>query len=110
MMGYVQSCQTICTLQLQIKACYCIFGVVFQGSDSHPICPVMLGDARLASTFADEMLGKKSILPKEFLQLYDPAGVSKACIFAHFSHLCNLRVKFVQFRNLCAQYLQIIMQ
>lgn len=24
--------------------------------ENHPICPVMLGDARLASTFADEML------------------------------------------------------
>lgn len=24
----------------------------------HPICPVMLGDARLASVFADEMLSK----------------------------------------------------
>ncbi|CAF4446061.1 unnamed protein product, partial [Adineta steineri] len=24
--------------------------------DNHPICPVMLGDARLASQFADEML------------------------------------------------------
>lgn len=26
--------------------------------DNHPICPVMLGDARLASQFADAMLGK----------------------------------------------------
>lgn len=26
------------------------------GGMDHPICPVMLGDARLASTFADEML------------------------------------------------------
>lgn len=25
--------------------------------ENHPICPVMLGDARLASTFADQMLG-----------------------------------------------------
>ena len=25
--------------------------------DNHPICPVMLGDARLASIFADKMLG-----------------------------------------------------
>lgn len=25
--------------------------------DDHPICPVMLGDAKLASNFADEMLG-----------------------------------------------------
>lgn len=28
------------------------------GGMGHPICPVMLGDARLASTFADQMLGK----------------------------------------------------
>jgi len=26
--------------------------------DNHPICPVFLGDAKLASTFADKMLGK----------------------------------------------------
>ena len=25
--------------------------------DNHPICPVMLGDAKLASSFADKMLG-----------------------------------------------------
>lgn len=29
------------------------------GGMDHPICPVMLGDARLASQFADEMLGKR---------------------------------------------------
>lgn len=28
------------------------------GGENHPICPVMLGDARLASIFADEMLSK----------------------------------------------------
>ena len=27
-----------------------------QGDPDHPICPVMLGDAKLASAFADEML------------------------------------------------------
>jgi len=27
--------------------------------DNHPICPVMLGDARLASQFADEMLKRR---------------------------------------------------
>lgn len=32
-------------------------GFKLSGED-HPICPVMLGDARLASTFADEMLSK----------------------------------------------------
>ena len=28
-----------------------------QGDPEHPICPVMLGDARLASQFANKMLG-----------------------------------------------------
>jgi glycine C-acetyltransferase len=28
------------------------------GGEQHPICPVMLGDARLASQFADKMLCK----------------------------------------------------
>ena len=28
------------------------------GGENHAICPVMLGDARLASIFADQMLGK----------------------------------------------------
>lgn len=31
-------------------------GFTISGQD-HPICPVMLGDARLASQFADKMLG-----------------------------------------------------
>lgn len=31
-------------------------GFTLSGDPEHPICPVMLGDARLASTFADEML------------------------------------------------------
>ena len=31
-------------------------GFTVAGED-HPICPVMLGDARLASTFADLMMG-----------------------------------------------------
>lgn len=33
-------------------------GFKLSGDKEHPICPVMLGDARLASTFADEMLEK----------------------------------------------------
>lgn len=32
-------------------------GFTIAGND-HPICPVMLGDAKLASAFADEMLSK----------------------------------------------------
>ncbi|XP_041365455.1 2-amino-3-ketobutyrate coenzyme A ligase, mitochondrial-like [Gigantopelta aegis] len=31
-------------------------GFTISGDPEHPICPVMLGDARLASTFADQML------------------------------------------------------
>ncbi|VUZ49979.1 unnamed protein product [Hymenolepis diminuta] len=31
-------------------------GFTLSGDQSHPICPVMLGDARLAAQFADEML------------------------------------------------------
>ncbi len=30
----------------------------FQGDFEHPICAVMLGDARLAATFAERMLGR----------------------------------------------------
>ena len=31
-------------------------GFTVAGDPDHPICPIMLGDARLASEFADEML------------------------------------------------------
>jgi 7-keto-8-aminopelargonate synthetase-like enzyme len=31
-------------------------GFTLRGARDHPICPVMIGDARLASQFADEML------------------------------------------------------
>ena len=31
-------------------------GFTVGGDPDHPICPIMLGDARLASEFADEML------------------------------------------------------
>lgn len=34
-------------------------GFKIAGMD-HPICPIMLGDARLASVFADQMLSIKS--------------------------------------------------
>ncbi|CAH1787542.1 unnamed protein product [Owenia fusiformis] len=33
-------------------------GFTLTGDPDHPICPVMLGDAKLANTFADEMLGR----------------------------------------------------
>lgn len=32
-------------------------GFIIRG-DNHPICPVMLGDAKLASEFAEKMLGE----------------------------------------------------
>lgn len=35
---------------------YVVLFTILQG-DGHPITPVMLGDARLAVEFADEMLG-----------------------------------------------------
>jgi len=31
-------------------------GFIISG-DNHPICPVMLGDAKLAAIFADKMMG-----------------------------------------------------
>lgn len=31
-------------------------GFIISG-DNHPICPVMLGDAKLATKFADKMMG-----------------------------------------------------
>jgi glycine C-acetyltransferase len=33
-------------------------GFNIAGDDTHAICPVMLGDARLASEFADAMLSR----------------------------------------------------
>lgn len=42
------------------------------GGSAHPICPVMLGDARLASLMADEMLklGEDEMLPHQ-LSIYE---------------------------------------
>ena len=66
-----------------IIGCY----FVFQG-DAHPIVPVMLGDARLASDFADDMLEKGiyvigfsfPVVPKgERLGIYDNPLFLKAC-------------------------------
>jgi len=37
--------------------------------DNHPICPVMLGDAKLATTFADKMMGM-CIFHKYKISLY----------------------------------------
>lgn len=40
------------------------------GGSAHPICPVMLGDARLASVMADDMLklGEYKMLPHPLFQ------------------------------------------
>ena len=43
-------------LDLVHKLYVVLFTLILQG-DGHPITPVMLGDARLAVEFADEMLG-----------------------------------------------------
>lgn len=42
-------------------------GFILSG-ENHPICPVMLGDARLATTFADEMLSKSRHLLSSFFR------------------------------------------
>lgn len=47
--------------------------------DNHPICPVMLGDAKLASEFADKMLGKT--LPIKLIFKYKFLNFEKIVIF-----------------------------
>lgn len=42
------------SFRTQMKAA----GFTIAGDDTHAICPVMLGDARLASEFADAMLAR----------------------------------------------------
>lgn len=41
----------------------CLYACIssFKGDDCHPIVPVMLGDARLATEFADEMLSESVV-------------------------------------------------
>jgi glycine C-acetyltransferase len=40
--------------------------------ENHPICPVFIGDAKLASTFADDMIGNSlhSSLHKTFFDIF----------------------------------------
>ena len=58
-----------------VVKCVCVcLGQPTQGKD-HPIVPVMLGDARLATEFADEML-EKSIYVIGFSYPVVPKGLS----------------------------------
>lgn len=55
-------------------------GFTIAGND-HPICPVMLGDAKLASVFADKMLGK--IYKTHFINVNSARlpSMNKICFF-----------------------------
>lgn len=68
------------------------------GGSAHPICPVMLGDARLASVMADDMLklGETAVKPclrcfikctlSPFIQLYSP--LCPDLIEPHCRYIC----------------------
>ena len=51
-------------------------GFTLRGAMDHPICPVMLGDARLASEFADEML-KRNVYVVGFSFPVVPKGLAR---------------------------------
>lgn len=51
-------------------------GFTLRGAMDHPICPVMLGDARLAAEFADEML-KKGVYVIGFSFPVVPKGLAR---------------------------------
>jgi glycine C-acetyltransferase len=51
-------------------------GFTLRGAYDHPICPVMLGDARLASEFADEML-KRGVYVVGFSFPVVPKGLAR---------------------------------
>ncbi|VDK64651.1 unnamed protein product [Anisakis simplex] len=55
------------------------------GNPSHPICPVMLGDARLAATFADEML-KEGIYVIGFSYPVVPKGAARIRVQISAAH------------------------
>lgn len=51
------------------------------GGSAHPICPVMLGDARLASVMADDMLKLgENETPREL-------SLNHALIKLHYMHI-----------------------
>lgn len=60
-------------------------GFTVSGSDTHAICPVMLGDARLASNFADDML-KKGIYVIGFSYPVVPKGAARIRVQLSASH------------------------
>mmetsp|Transcript_15553 Transcript_15553/g.43578 ORF Transcript_15553/g.43578 Transcript_15553/m.43578 type:complete len:111 (-) Transcript_15553:235-567(-) len=52
-------------------------GFVVAGAESHPICPVILGDAQLASTFADRLLMEHNIYVIGFSYPVVPMGKAR---------------------------------
>ena len=67
-------------------------GFTILGNDpTHPICPVLLGDARLASTMADEML-KKGIYVIGFSYPVVPKGKARIRVQVSFFDLLYLFV------------------
>lgn len=53
----VRSCLKLRFSHSAVSQCAGLVAIQVLGNDEHPICPVMLGDARLAAQMADEMLG-----------------------------------------------------
>lgn len=60
-------------------------GFKLSGDPTHPICPVMLGDARLASNFADEML-KEGIYVIGFSYPVVPKGKARIRVQISAAH------------------------
>ncbi|XP_076115117.1 2-amino-3-ketobutyrate coenzyme A ligase, mitochondrial-like isoform X1 [Mytilus galloprovincialis] len=60
-------------------------GFTISGDPGHPICPVMLGDAKLASTFADDML-EKGIYVIGFSYPVVPKGKSRIRVQISAAH------------------------
>jgi len=60
-------------------------GFTIAGADEHAICPVMLGDARLASQFADEML-KRNIYVIGFSFPVVPKGLARIRVQMSAAH------------------------
>lgn len=58
---YTTHAHTHAILTFAFLLSYVLFPPPPSQGDSHPIVPVMLGDARLALEFADDMLKKKGI-------------------------------------------------
>lgn len=47
--------------------------------DNHPICPIMMGDARLTIEFADKMIGKYS----QYIASCQLSSIYKTIVFAY---------------------------